>query len=103
MLESAALLLLVAAVVIWIDSLRSRERAVEAGRRACERYGVQLLDDTVAISRLALARDADGQVRVQRTYVFEFSDDGNTRRRGSVVMQGAVPRVVQLEPYKMNS
>lgn len=100
MWESAGLLLLVASVVIWIDSLRSRERAIEAGRRACERYGVQLLDDTVAIARLGLARNAEGRVRVQRTYVFEFSDDGNTRRRGSVVMQGAVPREVELEPYR---
>lgn len=101
MWEGAALLLLFAAVIVWIDSLRSRERAIEAGRRACARYGVQLLDDTVAISRLALARDEEGQLRLQRTYVFEFSDDGDNRRHGSVVMQGAVPQNVQLEPYRM--
>ena len=101
MWEGAGLLLLVAAVTLWIDSLRSRERAVEAGRRACARYGLQLLDDTVAISRLALARNEEGHLGLQRTYAFEFSDDGNNRRQGSVVVQGAVAQHIQLEPYKM--
>ncbi len=100
MWEGAALLVLFAAVGVWMDSLRSRERAVEAGRRACARYGVQLLDDTVVFSRLAVARDEEGRLGLQRTYLFEFSDDGNNRRQGCVVMQGAVPRDIQLEPYR---
>lgn len=102
MWEGAALLLIVAVVTLWIDSLRSRERAVEAGRRACARYGLQLLDDTVAIARLAFARDEQGQLGLQRTYLFEFSDDGNNRRRGLVVMQGGIPQDVQLEPYRIS-
>jgi len=36
----------------WWDSLGARQVAREAGRRICEREGVQFLDDTVAISRL---------------------------------------------------
>lgn len=102
MWEGAALLSIVAAVVLWVDSLRSRERAVEAGRLACARYGLQLLDDTVAISRLAFARDVQGQLGLRRTYLFEFSDDGNNRRRGLVVMLGSIPQDVQLEPYRIS-
>lgn len=101
MWEAVALLGIVAAVVIWVDSLRARERAVEAGRQACARYGLQFLDDTVAFSRLVLARDEDGRLRCLRLYVFEFSDDGNNRRHGSVAMRGAIPEDIRLEPYRM--
>jgi len=97
--EVVALLLLAAAAWLWTDSLRARERAVRAGRSACERYGLQLLDDTVAIARLRLARDDAGQLRILRTYTFEFSDTGNNRRQGAIVIRGAEVQDVRLEPY----
>ena len=99
MWEAAAILLIVAALVFWIDSLRARERALAAGRAACERYGVQLLDETVAASALRLARDRDGRLRIRRVFAFEFSDTGNNRRHGSVVILGAEVQDLQLEPY----
>jgi len=99
MWEAAALLALALGALFWIDSLRARERAVAAGRAACERYGVQLLDETVAITQLRLARDDDGRLRLRRTYAFEFSDTGNNRRHGAIVMLGAILADMQLEPY----
>ena len=99
MWEIAALVLLLAAAYLWVDSLRARERAVAAGRDACARYGVQFLDETVAFTRLRLARDGAGQLRLRRTYVFEFSETGNNRRQGSIVMLGARVEAMQLEPY----
>ena len=56
MWEAAAIVLIGAGIFLWIDSLRARERAVEAGRSACKRYALQFLDDTVSFARLALAR-----------------------------------------------
>ena len=47
MWEGAAIALIAAAVFLWLDSLRARERAVKAGRAACERYALQFLDETV--------------------------------------------------------
>jgi hypothetical protein len=99
MWEIAALLLIAGAVFLWIDSLRARERAVAAGRAACKRYELQFLDDTVSVARLRLARDEEGQLRIARTYTFEFSDTGNNRRHGAVVMLGAQVQDLQLEPY----
>ena len=99
--EATALLLLVAGVLFWIDSLRARERALAAGRRACQRYGVQLLDETVQFARLRLARDGDGRLRLKRTYSFEFSDTGNNRRHGAIVMLGSELGDLQLEPYQL--
>jgi hypothetical protein len=99
MWEAAVLALILAAVFLWVDSLRARERAVQAGRAACKRYDLQFLDDTVSFARVRLARDADGQVKIARTYTFEFSDTGNNRRHGAIQMLGAQVLDLRLEPY----
>ena len=99
MWELGAILALAAAVLLWLDSLRARERAVRAGRSACERYDLQFLDDTVSFTRMRLARNHDGELRIARTYTFEFSDTGNNRRHGAIVMLGAEVQDLQLEPY----
>ena len=101
MWELAAIVLIFAALFFWVDSLRARERALLAGRNACERYGVQLLDETVAFARLRLARNDEGQLRLKRTYTFEFSDTGDNRRHGAIVMLGSELQDMQLEPYKL--
>lgn len=101
MWELLALALALAGAWLWIDSLRAREHAVAAGRAACVRYGVQLLDETVSFTRLRLARDDAGRLRLRRTYTFEFSDTGNNRRDGAIVMLGARLEDLQLEPYPL--
>ena len=101
MWEAFALALVAAAAALWFDSLRAREHAVAAGRAACARYGVQLLDETVAFTRLRLARDEEGRLRLRRTYVFEFSETGDNRRQGAIVMLGARLEDLQLEPYRL--
>ena len=100
MLEAIALALLVAGTAFWIDSLRAREAALLAGRAACERYALLLLDDTVAVTRLRLARNAEGRLRVARLYGFEFSDTGNNRRRGSISLMGGHAEDISFEPYE---
>jgi Protein of unknown function (DUF3301) len=101
MWELGAIIAIVAALLLWTDSLRARERAVRAGRSACERYQLQFLDDTVSFARMRLARNADGELRIARTYTFEFSDTGNNRRQGAVVMLGGEVQDLHLEPYRM--
>jgi hypothetical protein len=101
MWEGAAIVLIAAGVLLWLDSLRARERAVKAGRAACERYALQFLDDTVSFTRIRLRRDGDGQLRIARTYTFEFSDTGNNRRHGAIVMLGGELQDLQLEPYRI--
>ena len=99
MLEAFALLVLIAGTVFWIDSLRAREAALMAGRAACERYSLLLLDDTVAVTRLRLARNAEGRLRIARRYGFEFSDTGNNRRRGAISLLGSLAEDIAFEPY----
>jgi Protein of unknown function (DUF3301) len=87
-LEILSILILIAAAWLWLDSLKAREVAVRTARAACTAEGLMLLDDTVAISNLKPARDDDGRVRLQRAYNFEYSDTGNNRLPGSIVLLG---------------
>ena len=102
MAEAAALLFLVVAALLWADSLRARERAVRAGRDACSRYSLQFLEDTVSFARMRLARDGEGRLKIARTYTFEFSDTGNNRRDGAIVMLGGEVQDLRLEPYRLH-
>lgn len=86
--EIIGIIILGALAWLWFDSLRAREAAVRAARAACAAEGLMLLDDTVAISNLKPARDDDGRLILQRAYDFEFSDTGDNRLKGSVVLRG---------------
>ena len=101
MWEAGVIVLIIAGGWFWIDSLRARERALAAGRGACERNSLQLLDATVQFARLRLARDDEGRLRLRRTYPFEFSDTGDNRRHGAIVMLGGELQDLQLEPYQL--
>src|SRR4051812_10294783 len=73
---------------LWLDSLKAREVAVIAARAGCRAENLLLLDDMVAIANVKLARDDDGRVKLQRAYNFEYSDTGNNRLTGSLVLRG---------------
>jgi hypothetical protein len=99
---SLLLLLCLAALVwFWSDSLRALEIARVAGKRACQNANVQFLDDTVASTSLALVRNESGRRMLRRTYRFEFSETGNTRREGHLTLLGAKVESVTMEPYQI--
>jgi hypothetical protein len=87
-LEIAGILMLGVIAWAWFDSLKAREAAIGAARAACTSEGLILLDDTVAISALKALRDDDGRLRLQRAYDFEYTDTGNNRIKGGVVLLG---------------
>lgn len=100
-LSLIVLLVLGALGWLWLHSIHILEIAREAGRKACHREGLQFLDDTVASTHLALARDTNGRRILRRTYRFEFSETGNSRREGEVVMLGDRVETVTMEPYQI--
>ena len=95
------LLLLAALGWYWSDSMRALEIARRAGKRACDEANVQFLDDTVASIALALVRDDSGRRVLRRTYRFEFSETGNSRLEGSLVVLGNRIESVTMEPYQI--
>jgi hypothetical protein len=77
------------AIIVWFwqDSLRVREAANAAAIEACTRLGLQFLDGTVAFARLRPVRDA-GQLRLRRTYIFDYTAHSIDRLQGFVVVLG---------------
>lgn len=82
------LIALVLGMLVWLEALRARERALDAARRHCQRDDVQLLDETVGLTGLRLRRGADGGVELHKRYGFEVSLDGRDRHRGHLWMHG---------------
>ena len=87
-MELIYLALVVLPVWYWYGAAQAREQVVVAARLACERHGLLLLDETVLLERQRLCRDRNGRTRLRREYSFEFSAEGELRRRGTVVLFG---------------
>ena len=96
LLDLLTLLLFAGGGWLWYDSLDAREKAIAAAKSACASEDLLLLDDTVAITRLGVGRDDDGVVRLRRVYGFEYSDTGNDRHPGSIVMLGSRVLVINV-------
>ena len=96
-LEILLLAILGVAGWYWFSSLRVREHAIAAGRRASGEAGVQFLDDTVALTRTRLTRDSDGRLQFARRYRFEFSDTGDNRRPGHIGVVGERVESVEMD------
>ena len=79
-------------------NLAARELANRLAADTCKQAEVQLLDGTVSLLRMGLARAAGGGWSLRRTYLFDYSEDGYNRRRGFVVLSGLHLDSVGLAP-----
>lgn len=78
------LVLILLGYYLWHGALKAREQARAIGHALCARARVQLLDQTVALQRLGIARGADGRLHLRRRYRFELSIDGVDRHSGTL-------------------
>lgn len=77
---------LLAAYKYWQVSMDAREAANRIARDACSRAVVQLLDGTVAFAGFRMAKNGPGKRRLQRTYTFDYTNDGFERHQGFIVL-----------------
>ena len=82
------LIVLVLGWALWSSARDAAERATEAGRDACAAAGVQWLDESVHASGLRLRRGEDGRLGLERSFRFEYSEDGHDRHVGRLVLHG---------------
>jgi len=94
--DLSVLLVIGLGVWYWMDSLKTREIALGSARQACTRGHFQFLDETVATDLTRPARNDNGQMCLRRVYRFEYSDTGNNRHRGAVIMMGRQVEAVQM-------
>jgi len=81
----------------WIDSVRVKELAKQAGARRCKQDDVQFLDNTVIKHKTRLVRHHSNLFQIQRQYHFEYSVHGNERQMGIIIFSGH-----QLAEIQMN-
>lgn len=96
MTEWTILALALAGAWFWLESLKCREIALAAGQRECAAQGLQFLDWTVAQAQLRPERDGEGRLRLRRVYRFEYSETGNDRLEGSILLLGRRVESVRL-------
>lgn len=103
-MDTASLVVLIVLGVLawyWFNSMHALEVARKIGRQRCSELELQFLDDTVAGIGLRLARDQSGRRVFRRTYRFEFSETGNSRREGRLVLLGDRLESITMEPYEI--
>lgn len=67
---------------LWTSARAAAERAEQVGRDACRAAGVQWLDQTVHADGWRLRRGSDGRLGLERSFRFEYSEDGMERHIG---------------------
>lgn len=99
-LENLSVLMLLATVGAWLwHNHGLREKALERVKQHCAKLDLELLDDAVALKRIAFVRDANGRKRLARVYAFEFTVTGEQRHPGTVTQFGAHSVQIELAPY----
>ena len=98
-MDMALLICLGALAWFWFDSVTARETAISTGRDLAERTQLQLLDETVACSRLRLGRNPRGRVQLLRTYEFEVSANGADRLSCELTLLGKQLTSWHIPPY----
>lgn len=101
--EIFALLSLGLLAWLWLASLKAREIAVHAARQACADDRLQLLDDSVSLLRLRFERDGYGVLCLRREYAFDYSDTGNNRRSGRVILLGNRVEMIDVGLFLISS
>ena len=78
----------VAAFFAFAAARAAAERAAEIGRDACLAAGVQWLDQSMHATGMRLRRKDDGWLGFERSYRFDYSEDGQDRHIGRIVLLG---------------
>lgn len=95
--------LLLLGFLYWFKTQQVKEIALNATRARCLMMEVQMLDDYIASNGLWLKRDKTGKIRVQRTFLFEFSSTGTDRYNGRIEMLGNQVESIYMEPYRIDA
>lgn len=89
-------------IALFWHNAAFKELALSSAKAHCEKFDVQLLDDSIAIKGLWPVRNNRGTAVVRRRYEFEFSATDNRRHTGEVELRGRHVARIQLEPHPFN-
>ncbi|MGV6808363.1 MAG: DUF3301 domain-containing protein [bacterium] len=84
-------------VWFWLDAMKTKEIATQAAWQACRELGVQLLDQTVSVTKMRLRRNHRGRLVLMRIYRFDFSLEGVERLQGRAILYGKIVKQIHLD------
>lgn len=84
-------------LLFWFETLRMREYVIRRCKSTCESAGLQLLDQSVALSGISLKRDRNGRWRIHRRYQFHVSESGADRHTGHMILTGTRIESIRIE------
>ena len=94
-------LFIIVAVHLW-NAQGIKQLAHRAVKKHCAEMDVQLLDEGIVLRGFWLKRDARGNVRIWRSYHFEFSSTGDERYQGSIILLGRQVEAIQLQAHRLH-
>lgn len=96
-LQLTVLAIATAIALYWVSADAAHTLARDAAAAACRRAGVQLLDQTVSLSKLRIVR-GDFMLALRRSYRFEYSPDGVNRLAAQVSVLGNQAYCAEIAP-----
>lgn len=80
--------LLITAGMVWWHGQGVKAQALKQVKLYCDKNNLQLLDESLVLRKVWLARNQRGAIALRRTYFFEFTSTGEYRYRGTVTLLG---------------
>jgi hypothetical protein len=78
----------------------TREIALRATRQHLKQQQLSLLDGNVALRAVWCKRNRQGELKLWRRYIFEFTATGHERYKGCVITLGNRIESFELEPHR---
>lgn len=102
MTEFVVLIILLGLGWLWLENQGVRDQAIAIAKDFCTKENVQFLDDAMAPVKISFKRNERGHLAIVRTYQFEFSDTGDNRLKGTIIMLGKKLETLHLQPYRLS-
>jgi Protein of unknown function (DUF3301) len=98
-LENILFIAFIGLVWFWFDSVGARDTAISKGKDLTDRTNLQFLDESVACTRIRLARNSKGHVQILRIYDFDVSASGGDRMHCQLTLLGQDLHAWYIPPY----
>ena len=95
MAEIFLLILLGFVALLWHSASKSKEQALAIAKRECAKQNLQLLDQTVVLDEARVRRDDTGWPTLWRRYRFDYTENGDARNEGLLLLNGT--RLVRID------
>jgi len=82
--------------------MKVNETARYHGARLCQKNNVQFLDETVHLSSMRPGKNSYGQLKLIRTYHFEFTNSEYHRYGGRLILAGRQLQGFHMDIYRLN-